>query len=147
MVVIEIGIMKNGLIVFNRSYHDEKEIKIDIDLRGAFLSVINSFIGETTPNEIEIFKMKKYKIIILNCLEPNLIDSNICIFCIGSTKLDEKMITKILDNILKIFLEKYNNLNDFSGNVSIYNEFKNIIDKIIGDLSKKPSDRLESILN
>ena len=57
------------------------------------------------------------------------------------------MITKILDNILKIFLEKYNNLNDFSGNVSIYNEFKNIIDKIIGDLSKKPSDRLESILN
>lgn len=52
---------------------------------------------------------------------------------------------KALTKVLETFLKSFSFLEDFSVDLAIFEEFKKVIDNILGDLVKKPDDRLRSI--
>ncbi|MHA1268430.1 MAG: hypothetical protein ACTSPY_01465 [Candidatus Helarchaeota archaeon] len=146
MVIYEIGIIKAGITIITKYYYKQEGIEIDAQLRGAFLSAISSFASEAFADEIESFKMKKYQLLILNKKLSNNEQDYITIYCVGGIKLNINKAKNILTKIIEEFLIDYDNLKNFYGNVSMFNPFLDKIDQIIGDFSKRPTDRFKSVL-
>ncbi|MHA1309464.1 MAG: hypothetical protein ACTSQO_00930 [Candidatus Helarchaeota archaeon] len=144
MVIYELGIINNGVPLISKQYYEEHSMPVDPILRSGFLSALNSFAAQAFSDEIESFSMKNFKIVLLTHRIDETETENIISYCIGDKKLNLKLAKRALTKIIEEFIDKYGSI-DLSRDLSEYDEFIPIFDKILGDLVKKPEDRLKSI--
>ena len=145
-MIFELGIIHKGIPLINKQYYEEYNTKITANLRGGFLSGLNSFVEEAFSDEIESFTMKNFKLIMLNRIIEEIKNQKITIYCIGDKKLSLKFAKKALNEVLDEFIKKFiKNLIKFDGNLSPFYKFNEILDRILGDLTKKPDDRFRTI--
>ncbi|NVM31510.1 MAG: hypothetical protein HWN65_21920 [Candidatus Helarchaeota archaeon] len=145
MAILEIGIIKGGVPLIAKQYYKEHKINVNPVLRGGFLSGLNTFIEQTFSSDIESFIMKNFKMVFLT---HQLNDSNrtkLIIYCIGDKNLEIQMARKALTKVVDAFTNKYGNLENFKGDLTIFKEFQRVIDDILGDLIRKPDDRVRSV--
>jgi len=144
LVIYELGIIHAGVPIISKQYYEEHSGPVDPVLRGGFLSALNSFAAQAFSDEIESFNMKNFKIVLLTHRNKDDESINLISYCIGDKKLNLKLAKRALVKILDEFISRYGTTN-LPADLSEYDEFIPIFDKILGDLVKKPEDRLKSI--
>ena len=154
MVIREAGIMVRGYPLVYSSYHDTGGKDIDVVLRTGLLSGILTFIETAyTKDAIEYIESKNYIIVFkANYIkgekspEPEIIISYVIL---DKMKKLDKFITKnimpFLEKILKKFIEKYSGKN--LSNVSLFEEFKNDLDKIFKIESKSLDEKFKDFFD
>lgn len=143
MVIFELGIINSGVPLVSKQYYEEHSMPVDPVLRSGFLSALNSFATQAFSDEIESFSMKNFRIVLLSREIKNA-SENIISYCIGDKKLNLKLAKQALTRILDEFIESYGQ-DKIKRELSEYDRFLPIFDDILGDLAKKPEDRLRSI--
>ena len=118
-------LIKGGVLVFSKNYI---RLKIaDDDLIAGFLSALDSFVKETTNEEIKsiIMEGRKFSYIVGDGL----------IIVISTNQLDNDILIQgILKDIKFKFFEKYKeNISNFSGNTGHFTNF----DKELGEILTK----------
>ena len=123
-------ITESGLVLFDRIFDE----KLCADLFGAFMSAITNFTSElsTQSGSLSSFRLIETQFNIYK---------NRGLLFIGNSAANVKK--KKLVNELKIIAEKFFNrfpdiVDDYGGNVSVFNDFINDID----DSLEKPIDRI-----
>ncbi|NVM54454.1 MAG: hypothetical protein HWN66_12190 [Candidatus Helarchaeota archaeon] len=145
MVIFELGIVNNGVPIISKQYYKEHNMAVSPILRAGFLSALNSFAEEAFADSVESFTMKNFKIVILSRLLRKFPPLDVIAYTIGDKKLKLKVAKSALTRILDEFIKQYGYLEDLSVNLTIFNDFLQVFDDILGDLAKKPDDRLKSI--
>lgn len=145
MVIYELGLIKEGVLLVEKQYYQEYQMKVDPLLRSGFFSALNSFAEEAFSDSIESFSMKNFKIALLTHPISESNPLKMTCYCIGDRKMNIDLAQKALTKVLGTFLKSFSFLEDFSVDLAIFEEFKKVIDNILGDLVKKPDDRLRSI--
>ena len=114
-------------------------------LRAGFLSGLNAFVQQTFSDEIESFHMKNNTIVLLTSSKDEVNATKLIFYCIGDKKVNLKTAQKALTKIRDAFFNKFGKLKKYSGDLSIYSEFEQVIDAILGDLIRKPDERIRSV--
>ncbi|MDD1777759.1 MAG: hypothetical protein LUQ65_06270 [Candidatus Helarchaeota archaeon] len=142
---MELGIIKDGVPLVSKQYYEEHQIKNSAILRAGFLSGLNAFVEHTFSEEIEGFQMKNFKLMLTSRTIQNPNATKIIFYCIGDKELDLNIVKKVISKVLDEFVKKYGHLKQLSGDLSKYLEFQQSMDKILGDLIRKPDDRVRSV--
>ncbi|MFX1477463.1 MAG: hypothetical protein ACFFCI_04980 [Promethearchaeota archaeon] len=143
----EVGIVFRGFILVNHIFKKlplQKEHGVTKDLRGAFISAINSF-TETAFNKnpleylesgniLFIFKLAKIQSQDNNCEEPLILYGLLDKSKKKSDKLTRKFFERV-DPILQLFIEKFD-----GKNFSELNQFETFERVIEESLIKKPQE-------
>jgi len=145
VVIVELGIVNNGVPIISKQYYKEHGMSVDPLLRGGFLSALNSFATEVFADEMESFSMKNFKIVLLSRLLRKTPPITIIAYCIGDKKLKPKTAQNALLKVLDLFVRRYDFLEDFNVDLALFEDFIPAFDAVLGDLAKKPDDRLRSI--
>lgn len=116
-------LIKGGVLVFSKNYI---ELKVtDDNLIAGFLSALDSFVKETTNEEIKsiIMEGRKFSYIVGDGL----------IIVISTNQLDnDLLIQDLLKDIKSKFLEKYKeNIGNFSGNTDYFTNFDTELEEIL----------------
>ncbi|MHA1268998.1 MAG: hypothetical protein ACTSPY_04355 [Candidatus Helarchaeota archaeon] len=144
MVIYELGIINSGVPLISKQYYEEHSMSVDPILRSGFLSALNSFAAQAFSDEIESFNMKNFKIVLFTHKIGDGDSGNIISYCIGDKKLNLKLAKKALTRIMEEFINKFGS-SDLPNDLNEFDAFIPIFDEILGDLVKKPEDRLKSI--
>lgn len=145
IVILELGIIKDGVPLVSRQYYNENQIKNSAILRASFLSGLNSFVEHTFSEEIEGFQLKKFRLMLTTRTIQNPAVTKFIFYCIGDKEIDLNIVKKVITKILDEFIRKYGQLGRLSADLSKYVEFQQSMDKILGDLIRKPDDRVRSV--
>ncbi len=129
----------------SKQYYADYEIEDHSVLRAAFLSGLNAFIEQTFSDEIESFEMKAYTILFLIRPLNNTDPKKLMSYCIIDKKSQMKTAKNALIKILDRFIERYGHLESLGGDLSKFSEFEKFIDKILGDLIRRPDERVRSV--
>jgi hypothetical protein len=143
----EIGFVFRGFVMVNHVFKDlptQKDHGVTKDLRGAFISAINTF-SETAFNNSSLEYLESGNILFIfkladiqsgdnNVKEPvilyGLVDK--------SKKKSDKLVNKFFDRvnpILQLFIQKFN-----GANFSELNQFEDFEEKVVEFLTKKPQE-------
>ena len=150
MVIRESGILFRGFTLLYATYHQTSDDKIDKDLRSALLTALINFAESAfSKDTIEYFEMSKFVIsFIEDKIQPE--DSPepepLMVYAIlDQEKKIDKHISKVvipsLEEIMKLFIEKYNGKN--LSEVSQFKTFKKNLDKIFGSETKTIDEKLK----
>ncbi len=139
------GIINNGVPLVSKQYYKENDMSVDPMLRGGFLSALNSFATEVFADEMESFSMKNFTIVLLSRPMRETPPLNIIAYTIGDKKLNLKLAKSALTRILDLFIQRYDFLDDLNVDLALFDDFIPAFDRVLGDLAKKPDDRLRSI--
>jgi hypothetical protein len=142
---LELGIIKDGIPLVSKQYYEENQIKNSAVLRAGFLSGLNAFVEHAFSEEIEAFRMKNFKLMLISRTIQNPNPTKIIFYCIGDKELDLNIVKKVITKVLDEFIKKYGQLEQLAGDLSKYHEFQESMDKILGDLIRKPDDRVRSV--
>ena len=145
MVIYELGIINNGVPLISNQYYEEYNLSVDPMLRGGFLSALNSFAEEVFSDSIESFSLKNFKIILFTHPFRESSSSRVIYYIVGDKKVNLKIATKALTRVAEAFTKIFSYMETLSSDLSCYYDFSNIINGILGDLTKKPEDRLKSV--
>ncbi|NVM52278.1 MAG: hypothetical protein HWN66_01155 [Candidatus Helarchaeota archaeon] len=154
MVFYELGIIFRDVPIISKQYYKEYGMALDPTLRTGFLSALMSFASEVFSDEIDSFIMKNFKIVILSrplikasedSTQPERRPHYIIVYGIGNKKLKLKTAKKALTKVLEEFLQQYGTLENWAGDIDMFAKFLPVFDEILGDLAKKPDDRLRSL--
>jgi len=145
MVIYELGLLNCGLPLISKQYYEEHNKKVDPLLRGGFLSALNAFAEEVFSDQIDSFTLKNFKIVLLSKPFNQSKQETIISYCIGDNKLKLETAKKALTKVLEEFIVKYAHLVSLKVDLKIFDEFLPVFDEVIGDLGKKPEDRLKSV--
>ncbi|MHA2006706.1 MAG: TRASH domain-containing protein [Candidatus Hodarchaeales archaeon] len=117
---------KNGILLYSEDYI---KLETETDLLAGFLSAIDSFVMQTTHQEIKSIIMEEKKFSYLVSREKNLM------IVINSNLSDNNtLIQNILIKIESKFIDQYEKyLTNFSGITSVYKDFDPILEKIVLD--------------
>jgi len=119
---------ESGAVVFDRVYDE----KIDPQLFGALMSALNSFAEELTEGGLSNFELSDKKFTITKKHEY--------IFVVNSDpKIKPKKVHYELQVVIDKFFEKYtkDQLTNWDGELTIFEEFKNDIEDSLEDPIKK----------
>ena len=145
MVIYELGLLNCGLPLISKQYYKEYNMNVDPLLRGGFLSALNAFAQEVFSDEIDSFSLKNFKIVLLSKPFNSSGQETIISYCIGDSKLKLETAKKALTKVLEVFFANYGHLKSLKVDLTIFNDFVTIFDDIVGDLARKPEDRLKSV--
>ncbi len=143
IVILEIGISSSGVPLVSKQYYDEYNIKDSAILRAGFLSGLNAFVNQTFSDEIESFSMKKFTIVLSTSSTEKA--HNLIFYAIGDKKIDQKTAQKALARVKEEFFKQFGKLDRYSGDLTIYEDFQEVIDTLLGDLIRKPDERVRSV--
>ena len=134
----ELGFVFRGFILVNHIFKEmpvQKETEINKDLRGAFISAINTFV-ETAFNKISLEYLESGNILFIFKLsevqsEDNRIKEPIILYGLvdKSKKKSDKLLRKFferVDPMLQLFIQKYNQA-DFT-ELNQFEPFKDIME-------------------
>jgi hypothetical protein len=115
---------KDGTLLYEKNY---VKLKTEADLLAGFLSAMDSFATEATQQQIKGITMKDKKFSYTIAKEDNLI------FVLSTVESDnDVLIKKLLKEIQIRFSLKYKKkIAYFAGNVSVFNDFNDDLEKII----------------
>ena len=145
MVIYELGLLNSGLPLVSKEYYKDYNMKVDPILRGGFLSALNAFAQEVFSDEIDSFSLKNFKIVLLSKPFHGSSQETIISYCIGDGKLKLETARKALTKVLEVFFANYGHLKSLKVDLDVFNDFVPIFDEIVGDLARKPEDRLKSV--
>jgi hypothetical protein len=145
MVIYELGLLNCGLPLVSKQYYKDYNMNVDPLLRGGFLSALNAFAQEVFSDQIDSFSLKNFKIVLLSKPFNSSGQETIISYCIGDSKLKLETAKKALTKVLEVFFANYGHLKSLKVDLTIFNDFVTIFDDIVGDLARKPEDRLKSV--
>ncbi|MBD3351041.1 MAG: hypothetical protein GF364_06105 [Candidatus Lokiarchaeota archaeon] len=156
MFISEVGIILNGVSILNHIYDKGKNILAqNADLRNSLLDAILKMSAAVLNEEIHHFTFKKYKLFIKTSTLKATKTSNVVkfgqitdlvIYCIGDTELNQNIISPLLASIEEEFIKMYPDVADNpSGDISQYYKFVPTFDRILSDLGASPQDRFEDL--
>lgn len=145
MVIYELGLLNSGLPLVSKEYYKDYNMHVDPILRGGFLSALNAFAQEVFSDEIDSFSLKNFKIVLLSKPFHQSSQETIISYCIGDGKLKLETARKALTKVLEVFFANYGHLQSLKVDLDVFNDFIPIFDEIVGDLARKPEDRLKSV--
>lgn len=143
----EIGFVFRGFVLVNHVFKDmpqQKDHGVTKDLRGAFISAINTF-SETAFNKSSLEYLESGNILFIfkladiqsgdnNVIEPvilyGLVDK--------SKKKSDRLVNKFFDRVnpvLQLFVQKFN-----GANFSELNQFEDFEEKVVEFLTKKTQE-------
>ena len=132
-----IYIIYDGICLFSRQYN-EKYIKKD-HILSTFLTAVNQVVQELTHKSLE-------RLILEDDIFSFSIIDNI-LFVYTHNDLKDSDLEKISRNVSSKFLELYGNeLKNWNGEISIFNNFKDEADKIIEMRGKSTMIKMENFL-
>ncbi len=120
---------KSGECVISRDYGNPE---VDEDLISGFLSAMFSFGRNISGSNIESVLLKDKKLVFL--VNDNLI--------FGAYADRDETVKNKLETISDEFIEKYGNLEDWSGDRDLFVDFLPRLDEIFGGLGKEATDTL-----
>ena len=145
MAILEVGFILNGIPIISKQYYKEQGKTVDRTLRSGFMAAIIDFAKEAFSDDLETFNLRNVRIFLISKnVESEDEMKNLIGYIIGDKKLDAKIAKKSLDNCSKKFMSMYPNLRS-DIDLNSFKPFLKIFDKILGDLAKKPYDRMQSI--
>jgi len=145
IVILELGIVSSGIPLVSKQYYAEHGVKDSTILRAGFLSGLNAFVEQTFSDEIESFHMKNFTIVISTSPIAEVNASKLIFYAIGDKKVHLKTAQRALTKVREEFFNKFGKLKKYSGDLSTYSEFEKVIDAILGDLIRKPDERVRSV--
>ena len=121
-------LMDSGIVLFHRVFNE----KIDANLFGGFLSALNSFAEEIAEKGLSNFEIADKKFTIVK-------NGNYIFIANASTKHNPRKIKDELNNVIKKFFQTYpmNLLDNWNGDVSLFSDFKEIINESTEDIIDK----------
>jgi len=127
-IIRDIWILSSdGITMYSRAYNP----KVNEQLFGAVMSAINKFAEKITDGGLSSFELSDIKFTIIK-------KKDILFVANASLEEKDKQINKELSNISDKFFEVYaNQLENFSGDVSIFSDFEQHIEKSLQDTVKK----------
>ncbi|OLS13417.1 MAG: hypothetical protein RBG13Loki_3013 [Promethearchaeota archaeon CR_4] len=152
MAIFEMGIIKNGVLIFSKTFYpldaDVKTRARDQNLRSQILSSIIHFANNCLSTEVEYFVMRKYQIAIASQQVIVRGGKNFVVaYVIGDSDLEVEIVNESLERVLSNFIEKYQNEWGIVENTAKYSAFEKILFDIFGDLHYRPSDRVRKLFN
>ncbi|MHA1321940.1 MAG: hypothetical protein ACTSRL_04030 [Candidatus Helarchaeota archaeon] len=142
MVILELGIMKNGVPLVSCQFFQDYNIKNSAALRAGFLSGLNTFVEHTFSDHIESFVMKNFKIIFQSY---RICKTAVTVYCIGDKRLKIQTAKKALNKVAEEFNKKYGHLKTITSDLSQYTDFIHNLNEILGDLIRSTDDRVKSV--
>lgn len=118
----------SGVVVFNRVFDD----KMDAQLFGALMSALNSFAEELSKGGLSNFDLSDKRFTIIK-------EKNFLFVANSSKKMKPKKVEEELFRIVDIYFSTYSDeiLNNWEGDVSIFQDFASKIDESLEDTVKK----------
>ncbi|WP_457559210.1 hypothetical protein [Candidatus Harpocratesius sp.] len=147
MTVLEIGFVKNGLLVYHQIYHPIRKNHeiLTPERRSQLISQIYQMGTFVLQDEIEIISMKKFRIYVYNIYTIN--KYSLLVYCIADQKSDRKITQELLYQIAEQFRSqfpdsKYHNLFELEQ----YQAFQSTLNEILRDEHLMPKDRIQRFL-
>ena len=142
----ELGFVFRGFVLVSHNFKDlpdEKELGVNKDLRGAFISAINAF-ADTAFNKSSIEYLESGNILFIFRMDEvqsndNVIKESLILYGLvdKSKKKSDKLVRKFferVDPILQLFIQKFN-----GANFSELNQFEHF-EKIVADFFIKKTE-------
>jgi hypothetical protein len=153
MAIYELGIIKNGILVFSKKYYDldtawSEQAGNDQNLRSQLISSIIHFANNCLSTEVEYFLMRKYHIAIASSQVVERDMKNfVVIYIIGDNDLGVEVAGESLNKLLTAFIDQYRDRFEIVEDTSKYDEFSSVLESILGDLHYRPLDRMRRLLS
>ena len=135
----ELGFVFRGFVLISHDFKDlpeKKELGVDKDLRGAFISAINAF-ADTAFNKNSIEYLESGNILFIFKMaeiqsNDNTIKESLILYGLvdKSKKKSDKLVRKFFEKIepmLQLFIQKFNGVN-FS-ELSQFEHFENVVEE------------------
>ncbi len=156
MAIFELGIMKSGLLLVNRTYYEDFNLlkRVHITRRPQIISAVSKMVEILLNDSIKFIKMDNYIVGVysteiestntLNNRDIKTKNNNIASYCIGNKKMLEDQIFPLLKKITKVFINRYQPFNKVNiEDSNKYSDFVSEIDNILKDIQYTPLDRLK----
>jgi hypothetical protein len=153
MAIYELGIIKNGILIFSKKYYDldsvgSSQAGNDQNLRSQLISSIIHFANNCLSTEVEYFLMRKYRIAIASTqvIERDM-KNFVVIYIIGDNDLGVDIASESLNKLLTAFIDQFRDQFEIVEETSKYDGFTPTLDEILGDLHYRPLDRMRRLLS
>ncbi|MCF2139902.1 MAG: hypothetical protein K9W44_07600 [Candidatus Lokiarchaeota archaeon] len=147
MTVLEIGFVKNGLLIYHQVYHliHKNHRHITPERRSQLINQIYQMGTFVLQDEIEFISMKNFRIYVYSIYSTN--KHSLLIYCIADPKSDRKITQNLLHQIAEQFRSQFPDsqyLNLFE--LQQYHAFQNTLNEILHDERLLPKDRIQRFL-
>ncbi|MHA1521832.1 MAG: hypothetical protein ACTSVZ_13500 [Promethearchaeota archaeon] len=147
MTILEIGLIKNSIMILHQSYYPLKNVKNNLtpERRSQLLSQISLMSQVVLDEEIKVIKNKNLHIYLRNI--PAYLKSQFFLYAITDLKSDKNVILNLLDSLFEKFKTTYPDV--FSTQIfetSQFQPFREIINEILLDERFSPRDRVINYL-
>lgn len=175
MAIIEIGVVKNGVLVFSKPFYRDAEIRhIALEIRGQIISAIHAMADQIEGSEFKFMVMRHYRIgSIARTIEGAALETargaasedqetpakavpgpgtehapvthTVVFYLISDAEFDLARTRFFLNQLVDRFLGKYAGKFQLIDNASQFEEFEDDIWEVLGDVAFRPLDRLKTL--
>ena len=147
MTVLEIGLMKNSLLILHQAYYPLKNAKKTFtpERRSQVLSQISLMSQLVLDEEIKLIKNKNVHIYLRNI--PACLKSQFILYAITDVKSDNQVVVNLMDSLIEKFKIAYPDV--FSAPIietSQFQPFRETINNVLLDERFSPRDRVKNYL-
>ncbi len=149
MTILEIGLLKNSLMILHVPFYPLKNAKKNLtpERRSQLLSQISLMAQVVLDEEIKVIENKNVHIYIRNIPASFQLKSQFILYAITDVKSDKNVVSKLLDSLLEKFKTAYPDV--FSTQIietSQFQPFRQTINEVLLDERFSPRDRVKNYL-
>lgn len=147
MTVLEIGLIKNSMLILHESYYPLKNIKKHLtpERRSQLLNQINSLSQIVLEDEIQAITNAHLQIFWKPF--PHKKENSLAIYAITDQLSDKNIVSQLLISLISKFQKSFpEQSNSFLVETSKYQKFKATIHDVLLDERYSPSDRMRNYL-
>ncbi len=151
MALFELGLLKNGMLIYEKNFYHLKNLRrISQETKGQFLDAIFNMTKVSMKESINTLKLKQYRIVFKSSekeIDPKQPPISYLVYVIGDRRLNTKFCTKILENLMELYLTEYeqNPNPHFAEKIKEGSSFDEKISQIIGDFYATSIDRMSDL--
>ena len=151
MVLYELGLLKNGMLIYEKNYYHLKNLRrISPETKGQFLDAIFNMTKVSMKEKINTLKLKQYKIVFKESekeYDKKQPPINYLVYVIGDKRLNTSFFSKILETLMKFYLETYetNPTPYVAEKLKERGKFDKKIEQVIGDFYATSIDRMSEL--
>lgn len=144
LAIFELGIMKNGILLINRTYYNKMNELTQIR-RSQIIDAISQMVGIILNDSVKFMKIDEFVIGLFktDIQTDSSLKSNISSYIIGDNHILKEQMFTLLKRITSVFRTSYpiEHLN-YAINSNNFQSFGHEIDMILKDLQYTPLDRM-----
>jgi hypothetical protein len=151
MALFELGLLKNGMMVYEKNFYHLKNLRrISQETKGQFLDAIFNMTKVSMKESINTLKLKQYKIVFKSNekeFDKSQPPITYLVYVIGDKRLNTTFCTQILENLMDLYLNEFeqNPNPHIAEKIEEGSDFDKKISSIIGDFYATSIDRMSEL--